>query len=167
MNAICVSICICSHHYVYANYTSYNILFCYLLPGHLTANSSAPGFNMACLKLITWNVGDLQDRTKRVAALSYLKSLWADVSVLVEICVTGQMQMALKPWIGWVYQAPYTSNSQGIAILIAKTAHFQFHTLRLDPQGRFLFLHVTSFGLELLLIAFFIPPPFRLAVLPL
>lgn len=74
--------------------------------------------------------------------------------------------MALKkPWVGWTYQAPFTNNSRGIAILIAKTAHFHLHNLRSDQQGRFLFLHVTVDGLETLLLAFYVPPPFQFTVL--
>lgn len=80
---------------------------------------------MASLKLVTWNIRGLCAKPKRLAVLSHLKSLKADVSVLVETHVMGHMQMALKkPWVGWLYQAPYTSNSCGIAILIAKTVHF-------------------------------------------
>lgn len=34
-------------------------------------------------------------------------------------------------------------------------------TLRSDPQGRFLFLHAKVNGLELLILAVYIPPPFQ------
>lgn len=73
------------------------------------------------------------------------------------------MQMALKkPWMGWVYQAPYTNNSNSI---IAKSVQFQLHSLRSDRRGRFLLLHATIGGLEVLLLAFYIPPPFQFAAL--
>lgn len=81
------------------------------------------------LKFVTWNIRGLLAKPKRIAILSHLKSLWADISILVETHVTGQLQVALKkkPWVGWLYQAPCTSSSRGVAILIAKTVQFQLH----------------------------------------
>lgn len=120
---------------------------------------------MATLKILTWNVRGLGDRAKRAAVLSHLKSQRAEISILVETHLAGQKQMCLKkPWVGWMYQAPHTSNSRGIAILVVKTVQFQLHNLQSDPQGRSLFLHVTVGGLEFLLLAFYIPPPFQFAV---
>lgn len=67
--------------------------------------------------------------------------------------------MALKkPWVGWVYQAPHTNTSRGVAILIAKTVQFQLHSLQSDRQGQFLFIHATFSGLEVLLLAYYTPP---------
>lgn len=121
---------------------------------------------MATLKILTWNVRGLGDRAKRTAVLSHLKSQGAEISILVETHLIGQKQMSLKkPWVGWAYHAPYTSNSHGIEILVAKTAQFQLHNLRSDPQGRSLFLHVTVGGLEFLLLTFYIPPPFQFTML--
>lgn len=121
---------------------------------------------MASLKLVTWNVRGLRAKPKRVTVLSHFKSLRADVSVLVETHITGQMQMALqKTWVGWFYQAPYTSSSCGVAVLIAKSVQFQLHLLQSDPQGQYLLLHTAIGDLEVLLMAFYIPPPFQFAVL--
>lgn len=110
---------------------------------------------MASLKIITWNVRDLGERAKRVAVLSHLKSQRADVSVLVETHLAGQKQMNLKkPWVGWLYQAPRTTKSRGVAIFIAKSVQFQLHSLQSDPQGQSLFLHIIINGLHVLLLAF-------------
>lgn len=80
--------------------------------------------------------------------------------VLVETHLTGQLLLALKkPWVGWLYQAPFTANSRGVAILVAKTVQFVLLTLKSDPQGRFLFLHAKVNGLELLILAMYIHPP--------
>lgn len=49
--------------------------------------------------------------------------------------------------------------------LIARSVQFQLHNLQLDPQGWSLFLHATIGGLEILLLAFYIPPSFQFAVL--
>lgn len=121
---------------------------------------------MASLKITTWNVRDLGERAKRLAVLSHLKSQRADISILVETHLAGQKQMSLKkPWVGWLYQAPYTTNSRGVAILIAKTVRFQLHTLKSDPQGRSLFLHASIGSLEMLLLPFYVPPPFTFDML--
>lgn len=93
-------------------------------------------------------------------------NLFGDISVLVETHLAGQKQMSLKKlWVGWLYQAPYTTNSRGVAIFIAKTLRFQLYTLQSDPLGRFLFLHASAGGSEVLLLAFYVPPPFAFTVL--
>lgn len=88
------------------------------------------------LKCITWNVRGLRAKSKWNAVLSYLKAQRADLILLVETHLTGQLQMAL--------------------VLL---------TLRSDPQGRFLFLHAKLNGLELLILAIYIPPPFQFNVI--
>lgn len=116
---------------------------------------------MPNIKCITWNVRGIRAKPKRNAALSYLKAQQADIMVLVETHLTGQLMLAIKkPWVGWLYQAPHTANSRGFAILVAKTTQFSLLTLRSDPQGRFLFLHARLNGLELLIMAIYIPPHF-------
>lgn len=110
---------------------------------------------MASLKIVTWNVWGLGERTKRAVVLSHLKSQRADISILVETHLAGQKQMSLKkPWIGCLYQAPHTTNSRGVVVLIAKTVQFQLHALQSDSQGRSLFIHATIGGLEVLLLVF-------------
>lgn len=108
--------------------------------------------------MITWNARGLCAKHKHVAALN----LYGQTSPFLWRYITGQMQ---KPWVGWLYQATYTSNSRGVAILTAKTVQFQLHSLQSEPQGRSLFLHTTISGLEVLLIAFHIPPPFQFPIL--
>lgn len=120
------------------------------------------------LKCITWNVRGLRAKAKRNAVLSYLKAQRADLMVLVETHITGQLQMALKKtWVGWLYQALYSAHSRGVAVLIAKTVRFVLLTLRSDPQGRFLFLHAKLNGLEVLILAIYIPPPLSSLMLSL
>lgn len=95
---------------------------------------------MSTLKCLTWNVQGLRAKPKRNAAMAYLKAQHVDITVLVETHLTGQLLLSLKkPWVGWVYQAPYSAYSRGIALLVAKTAQFFVLSLRSDPQGKFLF----------------------------
>lgn len=121
---------------------------------------------MLDVRCLTWNVRGLRATPKRNAVLAYLKTQRADIMVLVETHLTGQLQMALKkPWVGWLYQAPYSAISRGVAILVAKTVQFVLLTLRSDPQGRFLFLNAKVNGLEMLILAFYVPPPFQFSVI--
>lgn len=111
------------------------------------------------LKCITWNVRGLKAKSKRNAVLSYLKAQRANLILLVETHLTGQLQMALKkPWLGWLYQAPHSAHSRGVAVLVAKMVRFVLLTLRSDPRGRFLYLHAELNGLELLILAIYLPP---------
>lgn len=115
------------------------------------------------IKCLTWNIRGLRARPKHNAVLSYLKKQHAGIMVLVETHLTGQLMLALKkPWVGWMYQAQFTANSRGIAVLVAKTVQFLLLTPKSDPQGRFLFIHAKVNGLELLILAMYIPPRFSL-----
>lgn len=121
---------------------------------------------MSSLKCLVWNVRGLRDKSKRNAVMTYLKAQHAQVMVLVETHLTGQLMLSLKkPWLGWVYQAPYSAYSRGVAILVAKTTQFVMLTLRSDPQGKFLFIHCRLNGLEVLILAIYIPPPFQFHVI--
>lgn len=58
--------------------------------------------------------------------------LWPTLkhNVLVETHLTGQLLLSLKkPWVGWLYQAPYSAHSRGIAISVAKTVQFSLLTM--------------------------------------
>lgn len=121
---------------------------------------------MSTLKCLTWNFQGLRAKPKRNVAMAYLKAQHADIMVLVETHLTGQLLLSLKkPWVGWVYQAPYSAYSRGIALLVAKTARFFRLSLRSDPQGKFLFIHCRLNGLEILLLAIYIPPTFQFSVI--
>lgn len=62
---------------------------------------------MPTVKFITWNVWGIRAKPKRNAVLAYLKAQHADLMVLVETHLTGQLMVTLKkPWVGWLYQAP-------------------------------------------------------------
>lgn len=116
---------------------------------------------MTNIKFLTWNVRGLRDRIKRSAIFECLKTYRADISVLVETHITGQIQRALRrPWIGWTYHATHTPYSRGVSILIAKSTPFSCISVRTDPQGRFIFLHCTLSGIQYLIMAFYIPPPY-------
>lgn len=68
--------------------------------------------------------------------MTYLKAQQAQVMVLVETHLTGQLMLSLKkPWLGRVYQAPYSAYSRGVVILVAKTTQFVMLTLRSDPRA--------------------------------
>lgn len=113
---------------------------------------------MASIKFLTWNVRGIHDKIKRTAIFGCLKSYRADISVLVETHVTGQIQIALKrPWIGWAYHATHTPYSRGVSVLIAKTTPFSLILVRTDPQGRFIFLHCACTVLALCFVWHSIP----------
>lgn len=51
---------------------------------------------LANIKFLTWNLRGIRDKLKRTAVFGCHKSYRADISVLVEMHVTGQLQLALK-----------------------------------------------------------------------
>lgn len=63
-------------------------------------------FIMPNVKCITWNVRGIRAKLKHTAVLSYLKTQRAEIMVLVDTHLTGQLMLSLKkPWVGWLYQA--------------------------------------------------------------
>lgn len=114
---------------------------------------------MAPIKLTVCNVRGMCARPKRLALFSQLKAMRADVIVLLETHLTGQLQLALKKqWIGWVYRAPHTPHSRGVAILISKHVQFQLLTLKTDPQDKYIFVHAMNSRFEYLMSAYYVPP---------
>lgn len=119
---------------------------------------------MATIKFLTWNVRGLRDGIKRTAVLKYLKAHKADVMVLVETYIAGHLQTAIKrPWIGWAYHSTYTNLSRGVTILIAKSTPFELvstSVIGVRPAGQ-VPMHVNIGGTPILLLASYIPPPYR------
>lgn len=121
---------------------------------------------MASIKFLMWNVHGIRDKVKRSAGFSFLKKQQVDILVLVETHVEGWLQMVLKrPWIGRVFHSTHTMHLRGVSMLIAKNLHFELHRSALDPQGRFVFLYATLYGEPILILAFYIPPPFCSTIL--
>lgn len=90
----------------------------------------------------------------------------ANVVALVETHAEGQMQRALRcPWIGWAYRSVHTTHSRGVSLLIAKTTHFELRDSTIDLMGRYIFLRAKLHGDMILLLAFYVPPPFQFTVL--
>lgn len=117
---------------------------------------------MADVKFMMWNVRGMRDKIKRTAVLQYLKGQKVDIIALVEMHVTGHLQAVLKrPWVGWAYHSTHTNMSRGIAVLVAKSTPFELISMVLDQQGRYLFLHALVGGDPLLILASYIPPPYR------
>lgn len=121
---------------------------------------------MATLKFLTWNVCGMRDLVKRSAIFSILKKQRADIAVLVETHAEGPVLRTFKrPWIGWAYHSVYTAHSRRLSIIISKTTHFELQDSEIVLEGRFVFLKVKLHGEILLLLAFYVPPPFSSAIL--
>lgn len=121
---------------------------------------------MATLKLLTWNVRGIRDPVKRSAVFSLLKKQRADVVVLVETHTEGPMHRALThPWIGWVFHSVHTSHSRRVSISIARTTHFELQGSEIDPMGRYVLLKAKLLGDLILILAFYVRPPFNSTVL--
>lgn len=121
---------------------------------------------MTNLKFITWNIRGLREPIKRSAVFSILKKQRADVVALVETHAEGLAHRVLKrPWIGWAYHSTHTTLSRGVSILIAKNTHFELQDSVVDSLGRYVLLKAKIHGDTLLLMAFYVPPPFSAGVI--
>lgn len=121
---------------------------------------------MASLKFLTWNVRGMREKFKRAAVFTFLKKQHADIIALVETHVEGSVQMALRrPWVGWAYHSTHTSYSRGVSVLIARSVHFELCELSTDPLGRYVFILAKLYGEPLLIMAFYIPPPFNISII--
>lgn len=117
---------------------------------------------MAFLKVLTLNVRGLDGKIKRLAVFSPPKKHCTDIIVLIETHIEGPLQMVLRrPWVEWAYHSTYTSHSRGVTVLIAKSVHFELQGSRIDPLGRFVFLHAVVYGEQVLIFAMYVLPPFN------
>ena len=110
------------------------------------------------LKLSTFNCRGMQDPIKRRKNFHYMRSIDSDIIFLQETHSSVDDEKFWKnQWGEQIWFSSYSSNSQGVAILIRNSINLTLHSLYSDPSGRFLIMSVSINNLSLLLVNIYAP----------
>ena len=110
------------------------------------------------VKILSFNVRGLNNRTKRVALFKYVKRNECDILFLQESysCIDDEA-MWLQEWEGKGVFAHGTKHSKGIAILFKKHLDYDIITTKIDTKGRFILLKIKIKDIEFVLINIYAP----------
>lgn len=70
-----------------------------------------------------------------------------------------------KPWVGHYHHATYSEYAWGVSILIHKSLVYDLLAVKIDPEGRYVLLHVVIDAVEMLILGLYIPPPATVSLL--
>lgn len=63
-----------------------------------------------------------------------------------------------KPRVGHYHHATYSGYARGVTILVHKSLTYELLYVKIDPEGRYVVLHVIIDTLEMLIVRIYIPP---------
>lgn len=110
------------------------------------------------IRVLTFNCNGLNNRVKAKHILSVLMKSQADIIFLQETQLKKSPLSVLKPpWFPFQFQAPDSSKSCGVAILILAKLHIFGKDQAIDPEGRYLFLNVHIEGEPFTLTSLYAP----------
>uniref|UniRef100_A0A3Q3GHU3 exodeoxyribonuclease III n=1 Tax=Labrus bergylta TaxID=56723 RepID=A0A3Q3GHU3_9LABR len=100
--------------------------------------------NTSVLNNITvtgWNVGGLNNPTKRTRILCHLAKLKSEIAILQETHLTQTEASKLKQKrVGQVYHSSFNSKNRGVTILIHKKTSFVIQSSNIDIEGRYVII---------------------------
>ena len=110
------------------------------------------------IRLLSWNVRGLNDPRKGRLVLQYLRRYKVDIVFLQETHLSpGSGDTFAASWGSHRYFAKYSSYSRGVVTLIHKKLPFQHYATVLDAQGRYVVVHGSLAGHEVLLLNIYAP----------
>ena len=96
---------------------------------------------MTTIKLVSWNVKGISNKTKRYKIITHLKPLESDVAMLQETHLKNAEAVKLRQrWVGQVFSAPGTGASRWVSTLIAKRLSFKLTQEIADKDGRYIII---------------------------
>lgn len=112
------------------------------------------------VKFCTYNVKGIHHPIKRKKLLSFLKKDKVQIAFLQETHLIDKEHIKLKrDWVGQVYYSSFSSNSRGVAILIHKAIPFVLSSCKQDPEGRYILVHGTIYGMHITMMNIYAPNP--------
>ena len=110
------------------------------------------------LNLISLNVRGLRDRGKRKSILEWCKHKKGDILFFQETYSTPEVETRWKSELGGnAYFSHGTNHSRGVLVFIAPTLNIDIIDLKIDEEGRFIFLKGVIQGMKILFGNFYFP----------
>lgn len=117
-------------------------------------------------RILSWNVRGLNNPVILLAVLRAIKRLDADVICLQETHFPplstpsfAQRQFCHQ------YHATYSVYAREVSLLIRRGTQFSFQEVKIDPEGRYIFLLCSLSGTKCITAGLYIPPPFSATLL--
>lgn len=118
------------------------------------------------IKLVSWNVRELNSKFKRALVLKYLRTHCPLIMFLQETHLLGNAILALKcPWIQRAIHATYSSYARGVTILLYKSLPCNIEVVVTDPDGRYAMVVFEIQACRIVFVNVYIPPPFTSGLL--
>lgn len=135
--------------------------------GLVAAHCSFLLFLMAnTIQILSCNVRGLGTSVKRLAVFRNVKSLRVDIICLQETHLSPATPHNLSPQMfAYQYHATYSTYSRGVSIFVQQGTQFACKQVLTDPNGRYLIILCTLFGVYCIIAGVYIPPPFSADVL--
>lgn len=114
---------------------------------------------------VSWNVRGLSDPTKRFAVYKYFSQYQPAIISLQETHITRDtLQYVTKAWAKFAYHSMHSGYSRGVSILIHNSIPFECIESEIDEEGRYICLHCKMYGLQYVIAAVYVPPPYNCSV---
>lgn len=124
------------------------------------------GRDVPTFSALSWNVRGLNSKFKRAVLFMYLKLHSPHIVILQETHLMGSKLIALKkPWIQRAFHASYSTYARGVTILISKSFPCVMEHVHTDPQGKYVLIVFTVWGVRYIVVGVYIPPPFSSSTL--
>lgn len=110
-------------------------------------------------RVMSWNVRGLNNPIKCLAVLRTIKRLDADVICLQEthLTLTSTPLFAQRQFCHQ-YRNTYMVYSRAVSLLIRRDTQFFFLEVKIDPDGRYVFLLCSLYGTKCILAGLYIRP---------
>ena len=94
--------------------------------------------------LLSLNTRGIRTFEKRKAIFSWLLNSGADICFLQETYSTQEVEnIWRKQWKGNMFFSHGSSHSRGVLVLVRDNLDFQLRSIKVDSQGRYVFLEVS------------------------
>ena len=110
------------------------------------------------VNFISWNINGCSNPLKRRKLLSYLKNNQVDVAFIQDTHMRGVETEKFKVgWVGHIFHSSFSSNHNGVLILIHKNISFTLLKQTKDTEGRVVCVEAVIEGTPVVLCNIYAP----------
>lgn len=114
---------------------------------------------MAKVSIVSWNVQGLNSAVKRSLGFNCPIRFTPLICIRQETRFLDSQVLGLnRAWVGSYYHATYSSYSTGVSVLVHRLLPFQLLSIRTNPDGRYIVMHVLIADYPLIQVGLHLPP---------